>query len=89
MQTTKLYMPEDHMDELYNAKNFLVRYVHNNRLQNIINQLPINKQNQLYILDAGCGEGHLLEKLIQQNPHNFYYGADLTELALDLSLIHI
>lgn len=80
MQKTQLYMPEDHMDELYNAKNFLVRYVHNNRLQNIIEQFP--QKEQLRILDAGCGEGHLLEKLFKKYPNNLYYGADLTEVAL-------
>ncbi len=74
-------MPEDHMDKLYNAGNFLVRYVHNNRLQNITNQLP--NESELSVLDAGCGEGHLLEKLAKKNPQNIHYGADLTELALD------
>lgn len=68
------------MDDLYNAKNFLVRYVHNNRLQNITNQLP--RESNLCVLDAGCGEGHLLESLVKKNPHNNYYGADLTEIAL-------
>lgn len=80
MQTTKLYMPEDHMDELYNAKNFLVRYVHNNRLLNIVQQFP--QAGDLKVLDAGCGEGHLLEQLIKKYPQHAYYGADLTEVAL-------
>jgi 2-polyprenyl-3-methyl-5-hydroxy-6-metoxy-1,4-benzoquinol methylase len=87
MQTTKLYMPEDHMDELYNSKNFLVRYVHNNRLQNIINQFP--QDSGLQVLDAGCGEGHLLERLTKKYPNNKYYGADLTTIALQQAKLRL
>ncbi len=68
------------MDKLYNSGNFLVRYIHNNRLQNITNQFP--NESELYVLDAGCGEGHLLVHLVKKNPHNNYYGADVTEVAL-------
>ena len=80
MSGKQIYMPEDHMDELYNSANFLVRYVHNNRLDNIIRHLPLGRG--LKILDAGCGEGHLLEKLYKYQADNDYYGVDLTEIAL-------
>jgi len=80
MQTTPLYMPKDHMDELYNSDNFLVRYVHRNRLDNIVKTMP--KQDNLKVLDAGCGEGHLLELLENKNKNNSYYGIDLTSEAL-------
>jgi len=80
MQTTPLYMPEDHMDDLYNSNNFLVKYVHLNRLENIVKTMP-NKDG-LNVLDAGCGEGHLLELLIKKNSNNNYYGIDLTAEAL-------
>lgn len=74
-------MPENHMDELYNSGNFLVRYVHNNRLKTIIDQFP--DQERLNVLDGGCGEGHLLERISKKHPNNQYYGADLTEIALE------
>jgi len=80
MQTTPLYMPKDHMDDLYNSDNFLVRYVHLNRLKNIVKTMP--NQDNLNILDAGCGEGHLLQMLEKKNQHNNYYGIDLTSEAL-------
>ena len=80
MQTTPLHMPEDHMDELYNSKNFLVKYVHRNRLKNLVKTLP--NEDGLKVLDAGCGEGHLLELLIKRNKNNIYYGIDLTPEAL-------
>lgn len=73
-------MPEDHMDKLYNSKNPLVRFVHNNRLNYIINVTP--NDDGLKILDAGCGEGHLIEKLFHKKNKNFYYGTDISETAL-------
>ncbi len=76
----KIFMPEDHMDSLYNSKNPLVRFVHNNRLDRLAFSLP--KKNNLKVLDAGCGEGHLIQKLNSVNNKNKYYGADLTGIAL-------
>lgn len=75
-----LFMPEDHMDELYNSKNPLVKYVHNQRLNLIVNEIP--KKSGLKILDAGCGEGHLIVKLYNNNGNNSYYGIDITDVAL-------
>lgn len=72
-----IFMPEDHMEELYNSKNLLVRFVHTNRLNQIIKCMP--SKNGIKVLDAGCGEGHLIEKL---NKKNFYYGVDITDIAL-------
>ncbi len=43
------------MDNLYNSKNPLVRFVFNNKLKTI-NKI-IEKENGVTVLDAGCGEG--------------------------------
>ena len=75
-----LYMPENHMDRVYNSRNPLVRIVHRDRLNAIINSLP-KKKNQV-ILDAGCGEGHLMLKMYQSIPLNKYYGFDVSHTAL-------
>ena len=72
-------MTENHMEELYNSKNRLVSFVHNNRLDNIVKSVFSRNKR---ILDAGCGEGHLLQRL-----HNFkdneYYGIDVTPIAIE------
>jgi len=75
-----LHMPEDHMEALYASQNPMVRYVHQNRLAAIVNELP---QGTLKILDAGCGEGHLLEACYKKYPQNEYYGVDITDVALE------
>ena len=67
------------MENLYNSKNFLVRFVHCQRLDVIVNSVCCN--NGMRVLDAGCGEGQLIEKLYEKNKSN-YYGADITEIAL-------
>ena len=69
------------MEKLYSADNFFVRYVHLNRLDNIVKFMP--KQDGLKVLDAGCGEGHLLKRLHNKSSNNSYYGIDLTQEALD------
>jgi methionine biosynthesis protein MetW len=76
-------MPENHMEKLYSADNFFVKYVHLNRLDNIVKFMP--KQSGLKVLDAGCGEGHLLKKLYNKNKDNSYHGIDLTQEALDMA----
>jgi len=78
-------MSEDEMDKLYNSKNPLVRFIHTNRLNQII-KLIKNKEN-LKILDAGCGEGHLIQKLQNNIPNNTYYGFDITDIALEKAKI--
>ena len=75
-----LYMPLDHMEDLYDSKNPLVKFVHLNRLDSIARQIPPEKE--LTLLDAGCGEGHLLERLYLLNSSCRYYGADITPAAL-------
>ncbi len=75
----KIVMPEDHMDRLYNSKNRFVRFVHNNRLENIIKKLSNQKGKK--ILDAGCGEGHLIYKMWEVL-NNQYYGIDITPVAV-------
>ena len=76
-----LHMPEDHMEALYASSNPLVRFVHQNRIDSIVRQLP--KKNGLKVLDAGCGEGHLLEACYKTYPNNQYYGIDITDIALE------
>lgn len=75
------------MEKLYNSKNFLVRFVHNQRINLIASLVDLNAQN-LNILDAGCGEGHLLKKISgkRQNINN-YYGIDITDNALEKAKI--
>ncbi len=73
-------MPLDHMEELYDSKNPVVRWVHVQRLDEIVKRVP--KGKGLKILDAGCGEGHLLEKLKRSESGNAYYGVDVTPEAL-------
>jgi ubiquinone/menaquinone biosynthesis C-methylase UbiE len=70
-----IYMPDDHMDALYNSRNPLVRFVHRNRLEKIFLHVRGKK-----VLDAGCGEGHLLKRLSERKAE--YFGADITDAAL-------
>jgi ubiquinone/menaquinone biosynthesis C-methylase UbiE len=76
-----LFMPEDHMDKLYSSGNSIIRNFHHNRLNFIVKKLP--KIQGLKILDAGCGEGHLSEKLVNSNRGYKVYGTDLYPLALE------
>ena len=73
-------MPEDHLDKLYNGKNPIVRYVFSKRLELISEILP--EKPSLKILDAGCGEGHLIERLIKKLKQHSYTGVDITDIAL-------
>lgn len=61
-----IFMPKNHMDKLYNSNNPIVKFVHVNRLNSITRM--ISDENNLKILDAGCGEGHLIEKLHHKIP---------------------
>lgn len=80
MEHEHLVMPDDHMDELYNAKNPLVRFVHRGRLRAITDHFP--RGARLKVFDAGCGEGHLLAALHERYPSHEYHGADATPIAL-------
>ncbi len=75
----KIFMPEDHMDALYTARNPLVRFIHVQRLDRIVAAIRVTDQN---ILDAGCGEGHLLERIAHRFPSAVCFGIDATEVAL-------
>lgn len=75
-----------HMDNLYKSKNFLVKYIHNERLKQIyryvLEFLPEKLEN-FKLLDAGCGEGHLLELLSKEIDSMFLYGVDIREEIMD------
>ncbi len=79
-RTDHLYMPDDNMESLYTSPNPLVRFVHVQRLEKIVEELPTGEK--LNILDAGCGEGHLLQMMHARFPAYTYYGADIMENAL-------
>lgn len=75
-------MEEDHMEKLYNSKNPLIKYIHLGKLKKVIDLIP--KKKNIKILDAGCGEGHLLfevSKLIDSS--NKLYGTDILDVALE------
>ena len=76
-----IFMPPDHMEELYSSKNPLVRFVHNQRLRKIAAMLP--KVDGAKFLDAGCGEGQLIEMLYKQGYPYEFYGVDITTVALE------
>ena len=69
------------MERLYSSINPAVRLVHRQRLDAIARELP--QKPGLRVLDAGCGEGHLLETLHARYPANRYFGVDYTEVALE------
>ncbi|MCX5641693.1 MAG: class I SAM-dependent methyltransferase [Candidatus Omnitrophica bacterium] len=75
----EIFMPENHMEKLYRSANPLVKYAHNNRLDSIVDKFP--SHINLKVLDAGCGEGHLIERLKIKNKST-YYGIDITGIAL-------
>ena len=75
----EIFMPENHMGKLHNSANPLVKYAHNNRLGLIVKNFSSRVNSR--VLDAGCGEGHLIERLKRKNK-NTYYGIDLTGIAL-------
>ena len=79
--TRHLVMPEDHMERLYRSPNPLVRFVHNQRLAAIIKAVP--RRSGLSVLDAGCGEGQLIERLQKALPDDHYVGVDITPVALE------
>ena len=79
-KTDHIIMPEDHMDELYNSSNPLVRFVHNRRLDLILGALP--RDEKLKVLDAGCGEGHLVARMYEAENRHDYYGVDITDVAI-------
>ncbi|MCK4669666.1 MAG: class I SAM-dependent methyltransferase [Nanoarchaeota archaeon] len=80
-KTEHLHMPENLMEEMaYSSRNPLIRFVHLNRLDAIVKQLP--RKKGLKILDAGCGEGHLIKKAHCKNNQSLYFGVDITKVAL-------
>lgn len=76
-----LHMPEEHMEEVYTSGNPLVKYAHQDRLNTITAQLP--DAGPLLVLDAGCGEGHLIERMLEKKQKHHYTGVDVTPVALE------
>jgi len=74
-----LVMEERHMDKLYASSNFAVRWFFNRRLDTVVGLLP---HGQMKVLDAGCGEGHLLQMLRAKNPESELHGLDILDSAL-------
>jgi 2-polyprenyl-3-methyl-5-hydroxy-6-metoxy-1,4-benzoquinol methylase len=78
-----IYMPENHMEKVYTSKNPFVRWLHNKRIDVIIDLIPPRfDDGKLSMLDVGCGEGQLLEKAVRKNPNIFPVGIDCTPIAL-------
>lgn len=73
-------MEKDHMEKLYESRNPLVRFVCDQRLKKIVQAVP--KEENLKILDAGCGEGQLLLKISKVNSGELY-GTDITPVAIE------
>jgi ubiquinone/menaquinone biosynthesis C-methylase UbiE len=84
-RNSHIYMPEDHMDNLYNSKNIIVRFVHTNRLKRVLESIGVSKDainHRPKVLDAGCGEGHLIQKIHEKYEDFDYHGIDITTIAL-------
>ncbi len=77
---SSIVMPEDHMEELYTSPNPLVRFVHVQRLKKIVEIIPASGKR--FILDAGCGEGHLLRFIHDSAPIHALFGVDATGIAI-------
>ena len=77
-------MPEGGMDKLYNHSTWPVRFVHNGRLMSIIKMVP--KRFNVRILDAGCGEGHLISKMMENGIEGVFWGVDNTEVSLERAI---
>ena len=80
--TDYLHMPNDHMDNLYSKGNILDRFVHCGRLRQILHGCPKSAE-KLKVLDAGCGEGHLIHKFHELYPH-FMKWVFNTEISLEV-----
>lgn len=79
-------MPKDHMEGLYNSKNPLVRFVHRSKLKKIIRIIKFEQaklRDTARLLDAGCGEGHLLAEIHKIRPDFKLSGIDLTQVAVE------
>ena len=68
------------MENLYASANPLVRFFFLGRLDAIAKALP--HREKLRVLDAGCGEGHLVEVMQNMHPSHSYTGVDITSVAL-------
>ncbi|MEI7741668.1 MAG: class I SAM-dependent methyltransferase [bacterium] len=80
-ETEHIVMPADHMEELYQARNPLVRFAHRQRIEKITQCVAELKASR--ILDAGCGEGHLLALIKKRLPGAETFGSDIIEVALE------
>ena len=55
------------MENCYQSYHPFVRYIFRKRISEIVKLIP--QRNDLRILDAGCGDGYLLQLL---SPTNYY-----------------
>lgn len=70
-QMTKI-SPEDY----YRRANFLIRYIEKKRIRKIVKIMNTRQGDE--ILEIGCGQGHILEKIKQGE----LYGLDLSDKML-------
>lgn len=78
-----IVMPENYMEKVYTSKTPFVRWLHNKRIDTIVDMIPPRfEDGKMSVLDVGCGEGQLLEKIVNKNPNIFPIGIDCTPIAL-------
>ena len=80
MANEHLVMEEDHMEKVYSSKNKLVSWLHNKRLDIIVEQVKGRS-----VMDYGCGEGQLLKKIHDKDKgciSTELNGMDCTKVAL-------
>ena len=65
--------------EIYNTKNPVIKYLSNRFLGEILAYLKKINANQLKGLDVGCGEGHMINYLHENNIIKDLTGIDLDE----------
>jgi len=86
-RTDHIVMEADQMDENFNSANPIVRYVYNKRLKTVVDFVP--EHGVAIVLDAGCGEGHLLNAIQVKHPNAQLHGVDITDIALERAAARI
>jgi len=73
---------DNSQDEMYNSRNPLVRYGHNKRAEEVIKL--VLSANPKRVLEIGCGEGFLLEKLSRVSDAELF-GAEISSERIRLA----